>query len=47
MPPKHRDLKSAVKEILEQLRQDPFEPSLELHGLSGKLSGIQAVSIAL
>ena len=42
---KHRDLKSAVKEILEQLRQDPFEPSIELHGLSGKLSGIHAVSI--
>ncbi len=42
---KHPDLKSTVKETLELLRQDPFEPSLEFHGLSGKLSGIQAVSI--
>ena len=42
---KHPDLKSAVRETLEQLRQDPFEPSLKLHSLSGKLAGLQAVSI--
>lgn len=42
---KHPDLKSAVRETLERLRQDPFEPSLKLHSLSGTLAGIQAVSV--
>lgn len=42
---KHPDLKSTVKETLEQLQQDPFKPGLKLHGLSGNLAGIQAVSI--
>ena len=42
---KHRDLVGKVYEILEQLREDPFEPSLRLHNLTGKLAGKQAVSI--
>ncbi|MDO9385921.1 MAG: hypothetical protein Q7T65_04365 [Thiobacillus sp.] len=28
-----------------QLRADPFEPSLRLHPLTGKLQGMQAVSL--
>jgi len=42
---KHPDLRSALGDTLENLRQDPFEPSLKLHSLSGNLSGIQAVSL--
>ena len=42
---KHRNLVGAVYEVLEQLREDPFEPSLRLHNLSGRLKGKQAVSV--
>ena len=42
---KHPDLKPTLGDTLEQLRQDPFVPSLRLHSLSGNLSGIQAVSL--
>ncbi|HUX32210.1 MAG TPA: hypothetical protein VMV78_16515 [Thiobacillus sp.] len=31
---------------MAQLRADPFEPSLRLHPLTGKLQGMQAVSLA-
>jgi len=30
---------------MAQLRADPFEPSLRLHPLTGKLEGMQAVSL--
>ncbi|MGB9128497.1 MAG: hypothetical protein WCB97_02520 [Thiobacillus sp.] len=30
---------------MAQLRADPFEPSLRLHPLTGKLQGMQAVSL--
>jgi mRNA-degrading endonuclease YafQ of YafQ-DinJ toxin-antitoxin module len=30
---------------MAQLRADPFEPSLRLHPLIGKLQGMQAVSL--
>jgi len=30
---------------MAQLRADPFEPSLRLHPLTGKLQGMQAVSM--
>ncbi|MHB1084907.1 MAG: type II toxin-antitoxin system RelE/ParE family toxin [Thiobacillus sp.] len=30
---------------MTQLRDDPFEPSLRLHPLTGKLQGLQAVSL--
>lgn len=42
---KHPDLKPVLSTTLEQLRQDPFQPSLRTHGLSGALAGIQAVSL--
>ena len=42
---KHPDLRTAFKDTLEQLRLDPFEPGLKLHGLSGRLAGVQAVSV--
>ena len=42
---KHPNLAGNVADILERLKADPFEPSLRLHNLSGRLSGKQAVSI--
>ncbi|MEA3277600.1 MAG: plasmid stabilization protein [Pseudomonadota bacterium] len=39
------NLKPVLASTLERLRQDPFQPSLKLHGLGGNLSGIQAVSL--
>ena len=42
---KHPDLADDVAEIFEQLQIDPFAPSLRLHNLSGKLMGLQAVSV--
>lgn len=42
---KHPDLRTVLREALEQLRQDPFQPSLKLHGLTGVLAGVQAVSL--
>ncbi len=42
---KHPDLKHAVRQTLLQLSQDPFDPSLKLHALTGKLAGIQSISI--
>jgi len=42
---KHRDLRPSFIETMTQLAADPFEPSLRLHPLSGKLQGMQAVSL--
>lgn len=42
---KHPDLKPVFSATLEQLRQNPFKPSLKAHGLSGALAGIQAISL--
>jgi len=43
---KHPDLRPRFAETLAQLAADPFEPSLRLHPLTGKLQGLQAVSLA-
>lgn len=42
---KHPDLRSRFAETLAQLAADPFQPGLRLHPLSGKLQGLQAVSL--
>ena len=42
---KHPDLKPRFAEVVETLSRDPFPPSLELHPLKGKLSGLHAVSL--
>lgn len=42
---KHPDLRPRLAEIFTQLSSDPFQPSLRLHALSGKLQGMQAVSL--
>jgi len=42
---KHPELRPVLGDTLGQLRQDPFDPRLRLHALSGELTGIQAVSL--
>ena len=42
---KHPDLKPRLQETLTALSADPFQPSLRLHALTGKLEGLQAVSL--
>lgn len=42
---RHPDLKPRLAETLERLRVDPFAPGLRLHALTGKLQGLQAVSL--
>ncbi len=42
---RHPNLRPRLAETLSKLADDPFQPSLRLHPLSGKLQGMQAVSI--
>lgn len=42
---KHPDLKPRFAAVFEALQQDPFQPGLGLHQLSGKLSGCHAVRL--
>ncbi len=41
----HPELKKKLARIFIDLEKDPFQPHLDYHHLSGKQSGIQAVSI--
>jgi len=42
---KHPDLRPCFAETLAQLAADPFDPSLRLHPLGGRLQGLQAISL--
>lgn len=42
---KHPDLKPRFAATVSALQQDPFQPSLGLHPLTGKLSGCHAVRL--
>lgn len=42
---KHPDLCPRFAKVLGELQEDPFQPSLALHALSGKLDGCYAVSL--
>ncbi|MDD2916192.1 MAG: type II toxin-antitoxin system mRNA interferase toxin, RelE/StbE family [Gallionella sp.] len=42
---KYSDSRSRFAEVLDDLQNDPFQPHLELHALSGKLAGCYAVSL--
>lgn len=42
---RHADLKARFAELVDALAEDPFQPTLELHALSGKLKGLYAVSL--
>ena len=42
---KHPDLKPRFAKLLAELQRDPFQPHLELHPLTGKLSGCHAIRL--
>lgn len=42
---KHPDLKPRFAKLLADLQNDPFQPHLELHPLTGKLIGCHAVRL--
>ncbi len=44
---RHPDLRGQYKKTLLLIEADPYHPSLRLHSLSGKLSGLYSVSINL
>ena len=41
----HPDLRERLLDVLVRLETDPFDPSLRLHALTGKLDGLQAIRI--
>jgi mRNA-degrading endonuclease YafQ of YafQ-DinJ toxin-antitoxin module len=41
----HPELRRKFASILRDLESDPFQPHLKYHNLTGKLKGVQAVSI--
>ncbi len=43
---KHPDLRDRFAKVIDDLKDDPFQPHLELHALGGKLEGIFAASIS-
>ena len=44
---RHPDLLDRYEKTLAVLELDPFHPSLRLHALTGRLTGLHAVSINL
>jgi len=41
----HPELKQKTAIVLAALEQDPFHPSLKMHGLGGNMKGLHAVRI--
>ena len=44
---RHPDVESQYAKTVEVLELNPHHPSLRLHGLSGRLDGLQSISINL
>lgn len=44
---RHPELESQYLKTLQLLQANPFHPSLRLHALSGRLSGLHSVSMNL
>jgi len=44
---RHPDVQAQYTKTLELLMLNPHHPSLRLHGLSGRLEGLQSISINL
>ncbi len=42
---KHPELDEVLRTLLRDLADDPFQPRLRLHALSGKLKGLHAVRL--
>lgn len=43
---KHPDLRDRLVNVIDDLKDDPFQPHLELHALGGKLEGVFTASIS-
>jgi len=43
----HSELKETYRKTLQLLAYNPFHPSLKIHPLKGKLSGLHSISINL
>ncbi|MDO8350327.1 MAG: type II toxin-antitoxin system mRNA interferase toxin, RelE/StbE family [Gallionella sp.] len=41
----HPDLKPRFATLLVELQNDPYQPNLKLHALTGKLGGCYAISL--
>jgi addiction module RelE/StbE family toxin len=41
----HPDLRPRIAQLLRALQEDPFQPHLRLHQLSGEFAGLHAVSL--
>lgn len=44
---RHPDLEKQYLKTLQLLETNPFHPSLRLHPLSGRLSGLHSISLSL
>lgn len=44
---RHPDLLERYRKTVALLEQDPYHPSLRLHGLEGRLAALHAVAITL
>jgi len=44
---KHPEVRKQYQKTLELLELNPYHPSLRLHGLQGRLSGLSSVSITM
>jgi mRNA-degrading endonuclease YafQ of YafQ-DinJ toxin-antitoxin module len=44
---RHPDVESQYTKTLELLELNPHHPSLRIHGLTGRLDGLQSISINL
>ena len=43
---RHPDFEPRLASLIEDLRQDPFQPKLRLHHLPGELNGLYAVRLS-
>ncbi|MBZ0154946.1 MAG: type II toxin-antitoxin system RelE/ParE family toxin [Alphaproteobacteria bacterium] len=42
---KHPDLRARFAKVIDEVKEDPFQPHLTLHPLGGNLEGIFSVSL--
>lgn len=41
----HPELRERIAQLFEALEDDPFQPQLRLHALSGRQTGLRSVSV--
>ena len=45
MTRRHPEMKDKIEDVLRQLAEDPFHPSLHSHKLKGELAGVWACTV--